>query len=166
MYCSNITDFVKKVQELREFPSLENVLYKLYIDEGQGKLMISLSIVEWMCPSSEREKGRFKTSGVKKIFILACAPCKEVYENVRVMFEKLGIAVFPFEWKLSADLKFINLFCGLGPHSSTFPCYICTWRKGSSEPGSKRTFASIKTLFEAFQATEGGESKDFYRCSI
>ena len=163
VFCQDITEFVQKVQKLRGFPSLENVLYKIYIDEGQGKLMVSLSIIEWMCPESEREKGTFKSSGVKKIFLLACAPCKDAYNNARLLLSKIQLQKFPYHWKLCSDLKFINEFCGIGPHSSSFPCYICTWKRGSLEPGSPRTFASIKEWFDASQTSDKGQAKDYFR---
>ena len=67
---------IVRVQEYRELPSLENMLCKYYLDEGQGKLMLSLSIIAWMDPDF-LENEKIKSSGVKKIFVLACAPCKE-----------------------------------------------------------------------------------------
>ena len=53
------------------------------IDEGQGKVMISLSIIDRMNPEADAQK--FKSSGVKKIFVLATAPCKESYDNAKYM---------------------------------------------------------------------------------
>ena len=52
------------VQEYQELPSLENMLYKYFLDEGQGKLMLSLSIIAWMDPDFlENEQGCIKLSG-------------------------------------------------------------------------------------------------------
>ena len=146
VFYKDVNVFTERVQELRGYPSRENLLYKIYIDEGQSRLTVSMSIIQWMLPESEREQGRFKTSGVKRVFILASAPCKETYENVRLMIEKIGLDKFTLDWKLSADMKFINIYCGIGPHSSTFPCYVCTWRRGEDQPGVNRTFRVIKDI--------------------
>ena len=152
-------EFVEKVQQLRGFPSKDNMLYKIFIDEGQNKLMVSLSIIEWMNPESLEQKGRFKSSGVNRVFVLACAPCKETYENVKVLLEKIDLHNFSQDWKLCCDLKFANIFCGLGQHKSAHPCFVCTWKRGSKEPGLQhRTFAGIRSM-----STKGGQPKEFFR---
>ena len=163
VYCTDMNDFVEKVGDLRGLPSLSNVLYKMYIDDGQKLLKVSLSIVEWM--RQEDGKKGFKSGGVKKVFILACAPCKETYDNIRVMLDKIGIHHFHYDWRLSGDCKFLNVFCGLGPHSSTYPCHICTWRSGSDKPGEKRTFDDVRRNFASMKEC-GGAPKDFYRLLI
>ena len=64
-------EFVATImQEYQELPSLENMLYKYFLDEGQEKLMLSLSIIAWM-DSDFLENEKIKSSGVKKIFVLA-----------------------------------------------------------------------------------------------
>ena len=48
----------------RELPSLENMLYKYFLDERQGKLMLSLLILAWMDPDFlENKQGCIKLSG-------------------------------------------------------------------------------------------------------
>ena len=163
VYCTEVEEFVRKIQELRGYPSLENLLYRLQIDEGQGKLMVSLSIIEWLVPESMSGKGKMKSSGVKRVFVLACAPAKENYENVKIMLEKIGLHNFSHEYKLAADCKFYNIFCGLGPHGSMFPCYVCRWVRGTKETGEKRTFASISSESAKMAATKGGEAKNHFR---
>ena len=52
------------MQEYQELPSLENMLYKYFLDERQGKLMLSLLILAWMDPDFlENKQGCIKLSG-------------------------------------------------------------------------------------------------------
>ena len=110
------------------------------------------------------EKGtEFKSTGVRRIFVLATSPCKETYDNAKIIFEKLNISqLFAFEWRLCADLKFINVFVGIGPHSSTHPCFVCTWRRGEKTAGTKRKFSDILSSFPEC-STKKGKPKDHLR---
>jgi hypothetical protein len=106
--------------------------------------------------------------GVKKIFILAIAPCKETYDNVKLLIEKICLQHFEKDWKLAADLKFINTFCGIGPHSSSFPCYLCTWKNNSTNgKGPPRSFSEIRECHARWVAETNRNEKraqNYYRC--
>ena len=54
--------------------------------------------------------------------------CPENRDNIELIFNKLEIektlAEYPF-FHIVADLKCTNIICGLGTHSSKFPCHLC-----------------------------------------
>ena len=163
VFCSDINEFLEKVQNLRELSTLDNALMKVYVDEGQGRFTFSISVVEWTKPDCLAEGKGFKCTGVRRVFVLATSPCKETYDNTKVILEKLNFSqIFAFQWRLCGDLKFINTFVGIGPHSSSFPCFVCTWRRGTKEAGVKRKFSDILESFRECSSKKA-KAKDHYR---
>lgn len=65
---------------------------------------------------------------------------KETYTNI-----KRGLEIISYEdqWLINADLKLINILCGVGPCSVTNPCVLCNW---------KGTFRSNKQFEQYHQA--------------
>lgn len=106
----------------------EDVILRLSIDEGGGFLKVSGNLV---FREQTSETDHFKSSGVKRTFILAIAPIKETYNNVKLLLMHLNM-VLPedLEEIFSQDLKCFNLACGLGNHRSTYPCLYCFWVNG------------------------------------
>ena len=64
VFCKDIDEFLLKVQNLRELPTLNNVLVKFYVDEGQGRFTFSVSVVEWMNPDCMEKGDGFKCTGI------------------------------------------------------------------------------------------------------
>ena len=78
------------------------------------------------------EDRRFKSSSAKRCFLLAIAPVKETYDNIKVLLDKLELSIPEDLTDIYAqDLKCLNIVCGLGNHRSTFPCIYCKWKNGN-----------------------------------
>ena len=69
---------------------------------------------------------------------------------------------------LTADLKVVNMVCGLNSHAASFPCPYCLWPKGSKEEKSwpHRTFAQIRENNEKWIAAGGKANhvKKYFNC--
>ena len=77
------------------------------------------------------ETTKFKSSGVKRMFILAISPMKESYSSIKLLLDKLDLIVEEdLEDIYAADLKCYNLVVGLGNHRSRHPCLYCFWENG------------------------------------
>lgn len=130
VYCCNLGALINFVLQQRKLaPS--DVLVRLSIDEGRGFLKLSASFVK--TTGQAEESSFFKSSGVKAMLILAITPMKETYDSVSSLLSRIDFQTMPRNLKFifAQDLKCINIVLGLGPHSSTYPCFLCLWRKGS-----------------------------------
>ena len=57
----------------------------------------------------KKQKRRHKASGVKKVFIIAIVEdVPEVYENIKIILEKLKLDTDEMDFCLASDLKLIN----------------------------------------------------------
>ena len=83
--------------------------------------------------------------GPKRSLVLAAvANVPESYANMKVLIELTSIN--EVEFKLSEDLKLINIVLGMQTHSSKYPCpygQCCLDGSGSWVKGKDRTFASL-----------------------
>ena len=87
-----------------------------------------------------------------QVVILAAADVKENYENVKILFNRVGLN--SIKMQLSIDLKMANIVLGLQSHSATYCCYICDaknprkpgvdWEKVDGEKVKFRTLGSIR----------------------
>ena len=114
---------------------MSTVNCKFCCDAGQGSLKLCLSIQSPYRKNSDDSPRRhiyeegivpktFADSGVKKLIVIEIAPdCKEIYNNIKILFESIDIQ--NVNGVYASDLKLANLLCGLGPYSSTFPCTWC-----------------------------------------
>ena len=151
VYCSATDSFLKKMKHERNILDLNDVYIKLSIDDGRGKLKISLSLIPKMSSVEDTPTKKFlepfKATGVKRIMIIACSPVKETTHNLKVLTSKVGFNTWGFPFKIAADLSCINKLLGISNHKSCFCCYICHWNQylenGITSGARKRTFASI-----------------------
>lgn len=60
---------------------------------------------------------------------------KETYSDVKLALDLIGYYT-KHKWKVIADLKLLNVMCGIGSASSTNPCLLCNWR--GTYRGNKR----------------------------
>ena len=81
---------------------------------------------------------------MKKILLLACSP-----GNIKVILDKTSFHKWEFPYKFTADLCAINKICGIGSHTSKFPCYLCIWseKDGAQKGARKHSLKSLKGTF-------------------
>lgn len=154
VYCNNIEALICRVLETRSAKE-DDIILRLSVDEGRSFLKLSASFV---VKNEERESGPFKSTGVKRIVVLAMTAAKESYEAIEAMLEKVKLDNLPgnLEVVFAQDLKCNNLMLGIGAHKSTFPCLFCHWEMTSQE---NRTFGSLRTDARGFQEAGGKKAK-------
>ena len=96
-------------------------------------------------------------NGINALFIVALVPkVKEDYLLVSQVIRLLKLENLGEQrWVSGGDQKFINLICGVGEHSSTYPCSWCDGhRAGFRErlDHSRRTFGSLRRSNAAREA--------------
>ena len=92
----------------------------------------------------------------------------ENYINMKLMIQKVKLNTL-IQYLLVADLKLLNIVCGLGTHSSKYPCpYGQCFRQGNGiwVAGRRRTVRSIKENFQRWKAagSKQKKKKNFYSC--
>ena len=157
VYVKNLDMFVRKVLKERGNVNLNSMFIKIGVDDGRGKLKISLSLVPKFTSEGDPDGANkkflepFKLTGVKRLMLIACATAKETSTNLQILFDKTGLLQWDVDYKIVADLCAINKLIGIGNHKSSYPCYICTWRSsdnsGYTKGASKRTFRTIKGIW-------------------
>lgn len=125
VYCKSVLQFAQEVLKERS-TTFSDVILRLSVDEGRSFLKLSGSFV---FKNKERESHFFKSSGVKRVLILAIAAVKESYSTIKAMMEKIQLGNLPNELEVvyAQDLKCFNLMLGLGAHRSAYPCLYCLW---------------------------------------
>jgi hypothetical protein len=124
IYCTNVPLLIDRLLDYRQ-SSREEVFLRLSIDEGQSFLKVSASLV-FKDPTVEAND-LFKSSGVKRTFILAVSPIKETYSSVSLLMSKINLETLPsdLDFVFTQDLKCFNLVFGLMGHMSKHPCFLC-----------------------------------------
>lgn len=167
-YCHDLDGFIKHVQNERQISEFK---LKFGIDGGGSFLKVCLSILPTGEKSYQHDEGpsakKFKSSGVKKLFVLALAQCtQENYENVRQLWSALRIE--EFAGTIATDLKLANIMVGIMSHSSTNPCTWCDAHKDKlNERGEFRTIGRVLQNYMDWQ--EAGAQKQKaknYKCCI
>ena len=132
VYVKDLHVFVEKVLKERGNINLNSMFIKIGVDDGRGKLKISLSLVPKLKTDGDGADKKFleefKLTGVKRLMLIACASAKETSTNLRILFDKIGMLEWNVDYKIVADLCAINKLIGLGNHKSSYPCYICMWK--------------------------------------
>ncbi|XP_059093671.1 uncharacterized protein LOC131888759 [Tigriopus californicus] len=130
VYCTNVRALVDAVLQARG-QKIEDTKLRLSIDEGRTFLKVSASIFSTK-PDNEEKMKMFKSTGVKRTFLLAITPMRETYESIAIILSKLSLDVQlgDLEYFFAQDLKCFNITLGLGPHRSAFPCLYCHWQVG------------------------------------
>ena len=122
VHVKDLPHFVSKVLDLRSLKQ-NYVLLKMQIDKGQGLLKFCMSIVDLFEDEQEVE---YKSSGVKKIFVVAAVPEREESHKVfQTTLTKINFWDIEPRWVFSNDFKVSNILCGIQPHRARFPCHVC-----------------------------------------
>ena len=111
------------------------------MDEGKGSLKLTLTLSDMTKTDSELKKTKRgglikkddKQYSVKSNFLLALVyKVPESYTNIQVIFEKTKLNEISNGYFFTGDMKLLNIVCGLGNHSSKYPCIFCNAHKLSS----------------------------------
>ena len=107
-----------------------------------------------VCPSSS-----FPHTSVKNTFILGMTKTTESFGSVRTLidamyFDEVSILFPRAKLVLCADLKMVNLLCGIGKHSSRFPDPFTLYSgiAKHSEPDVIRTSEMYETDLASYRA--------------
>lgn len=110
-----------------------------------------------------------KTGGKQILFLSICPGVPESYENIQTILDKIKLYLLE-DFKVVGDLKVYNLVCGIGTHSSKFPCPFClTYRdkNGFWVQAEQRTWQNI-IANNAEWIKNGGKEKDlmkYFNCA-
>lgn len=148
--CNNLQLFIHEIVSVREV-DLNSSLIKIGIDGGGGFLKVSLAIHNDSAETSDDKvlSKSFKTSGVKKLFIIGLVPdVPENYWNLKSLWLLIGIHKLTIDFTIASDMKICNILLGLMAHGSLHPCSWCDVEKGNLHScGNQRTIGSLKQLF-------------------
>ena len=117
VYCHDLPGLVAFRKLIENKTENEEMLNVIGWDEGKSVLKI---VWNWsLC--SHKDNGGTKTKGPKKSIVLAAVSgVRETNHNMSVLFKLTKLN--EIEYKLSEDLKLINITVGIGTYSSKFPC--------------------------------------------
>jgi len=178
--CKEITEFTKRICDKRNQHPYD-MQYKVGIDGDREFLKYTLTIYddeETHVPTKRIKysegigsRNRFKSTGVKKILILAlAAKVPEGYYNCKKIIDLLQLNE-QLSYKIAADLKLHNIIIGIQSHSSSFPCEYCLEPAGFHDVNSVyplRTLNSIEKLALDWQRDCGkrSELKHYHNCEF
>ena len=130
---------------------------------------------------TEFEKAQTKDNGVKQLLIIGIvSDISETYDNMQKLLSFLDFQSMSDTIRYAVDLKLANILLGLGGHTSSYPCHICTWkyempRKGARQASVATQNPQLRTLgmqrqlatdFEAAKAANPkAHPKDFFSTS-
>ena len=162
--CKDVKGFIDYVCQKRE---VADPLFRVGIDGGQGFVKVCLNIIDTRSLSDvpcSREKGTFKDSGVKKLFILGIVEDKcEMYENLREILQNLHFKLSK-EFCLAGDLKVCNIVAGLQSHSSKYPCTWCYATAPYAKKAKLRTLGQIQDYYESYVNDGRKNAKKYFNC--
>lgn len=163
IFCKNILAFLDFILKMRKIKQEDVQLLKIGLDGGGGFFKTCLNIQTKQVDNDVD----LKSSGVKKLFILAIAKnIKENYFNVLYIWKLLKIDELT-KYSISTDLKLANILMGIMSHSSAFPCTWCQANKHNlNNEGEPRTFENIRRNFLSWTKTGSNpkQSKNFFSC--
>jgi hypothetical protein len=124
IYCKNVTALADRILDDRKL-SHQDVFLRVSIDEGQSFLKVSASLV--IKNPAKEQKDDYKSTGVKRTFLLAISPVQEKYNSVAVLLSLIKLEDISPQYQVvfTQDLKCFNLVMGIGAHSSKHPCLFC-----------------------------------------
>ena len=156
-YCTDVPGLVSILK--KEIPDFSNDEYFIVIgvDGGKDNLKICLN---WSKKGKDTNKK--KLMGPKHSLVLASVcSVDETYENLKLLLDL--IKADELEFKLSTDLKLVNIVIGKQTAASKFPCPYadCTrdthggWQKG---PNMSK-FSDLNSNYEKYCEHGGGNRK-------
>ena len=146
--CKNVEEWEKYVIEKRKIKLDENAKYlrKIGMDKGGDHFKICGNLIDPNEKSNMPSDQHNLSSGVKATYLLAvCEKIPETFENVQKIMGKLDLGPINFEDCIAADLKMINMICGIQSNSATCPCYICECPKKDFLNGKAQGKATPRT---------------------
>ena len=169
IFCTDLDRFIEPITNQRH--SVPDLM-KIGFDSGQSSLKATLSLIDTtpdICESKPNTSS-FRESSVYKSFIIALAPdLQETYESINFLFDLLNLKK-QSDFKLSGDLKCINLILGLQNHASKHHCYCFTYQHGIDQSSIGEfepwTFELIKANYNAWIQSKRTEQdlQHFYNC--
>jgi hypothetical protein len=128
----------------------------LNLDKGGDVLKLTLQILQ-----EEEVEGEPLSSGVNKAIPVCCIP-KPIKESSLVLgFMYRKINAKDVKHKNADDFKVDTMMCGIQPHGSSYPCYLCKAHGRDFETTFYPT-RTVRSLFEdhaAFKLWCVGKSK-------
>ena len=167
VFCNDIEAFIWTVISSRQY-SAHDTLVKLSLDNGGGFFKISLSLLDISeddddPPQSSKQPfgTRRLSSGVNRIFVVGIV--QEITENYTNISKILGhLAIHKIQFIFTADLKAVNIICGIQSHSSKHPCCYCDIdSENLISCGKDRTFGSIRSNAQQFNSQSQNLPKHF-----
>ena len=141
------------------------------IDGGQEKLIATMAVVPNDEGSKEERRAeeeyskRSKSTGCKKCLVVSRLDnVPENRDNVKVLIDRLNLPDLQKDFCVMADIKLIDILCGIQSTSSIHPCPYCNGVKvdsagketngnGTWVKGTPRTGKSLREEAEQYQAT-------------
>ena len=149
VHVPSLSDFLLKVlKEGGSNPHEYDV--KLGIDKGQNILKVTVSLVPRVTDDSEGcSVNYFAKQSVNDLFIVAaCSGVEENHFNLKTILEKIRASEAQFFFM--ADLKVINMLCGIQSHACMHPCYACTQHKDNL--GQDSCLRTVDMILQNHQA--------------
>ena len=140
------------------------------VDGGQSKLIATMAVVPNIEGSMEERRAepelskRSKSTGYKKCLVVSRIDnVPENRENVKVLIENLNLPELQKDFAVMADLKLIDIMCGIQSTSAMHRCPYCngvkvdktgkeTNRNGTWIKGTPRTGKSLRKEAEQYEA--------------
>lgn len=162
-------ELLQTVVENRNF--VGNYHVKVMADFGKEFLKVSMSVwpeddSEEDCDDQFQKRSTYAEGGscsktakftsVKKLLLLCVVPqVKETYENMKLLFELIGINKIPF--RFVSDLKLLLILIGQQTATATYPCPYCCIsltdlrnKSNSIKTSDLKTFKNLNDDFQKF----------------
>lgn len=162
--CSDLSGLITFLKEKRNL--CDKTCFKFGMDGGGGFLKFCMSLVCSNCNDkkelTKKNYGKkYSDSGVKKLILLFIAPdVQENYNNISIIWTKLKLNEHLENATVAADLKLINLCCGLQTCSSSHPCAYCEASSNNlGVCGNYRTVNGCTNDFENWKSQTNADKK-------
>lgn len=174
--CKNLQGFIDCVTKKRSAGEV-HIKFGIYGGGGYLKFCMSLLLtnVSTILDAQEFKKKKncnkkFSEGGVKKLFIICIAPdVQENYTNISLIWKKLNMDVhLENGGTIAADLKIVNMICGLMSSASTYPCPYCdTCTNNLFCSGDSRTVIQCDNNYKEWSSSKKcsrKNAKNFKNC--
>ena len=144
VYCKDVKPVVKILENNIPHFSNDEYFVVLGIDGGKNNLKICLN---WS--KKTKDSNKWKLIGPKHSLVLASVcDVPETYGNIKVLFDLIKLDEIDVDFKLSTDLKLVNIICGKQTNSSKYPCAYGSCYKdenGRWVPGPLTKFSDLRS---------------------
>ena len=159
--CSDIEELYNTIIVRRNIET-DDLLIKIGLDGSGGFMKVCMSLIPLRDDSTHATCSSNSTpnyASVKRLIILGIVPdIPESYDNVKLLWQRVGLRTFPHNFCIATDLKLCNILLGIMSHGSSHPCSRCdAQRDHLDQPGSPRTALSLHNKFWDF--AESGDSR-------